>query len=268
MELPVSLPPPPSSKSPLVSSGSKPLIYKSSTTTSVPELATTLTIYPSLPASPRRIPYRINLESPLLPPSSPPDPTSSSVDSSKPSGRGSNDGPIVVSLGLCKHTWTKGIHTSLGDKEGHDFPGIMVGSVRVNDQRPDAGRGFMRLQEGAREGEMVCEGEFEVAEGEVTASGCGLRLNVSPRLPLALPFFPPGPPLFYLPQSYLLPFSLSSLPLALLPSFIGLLFLLYLHPVHQSLLIRPMTFVPHRSPPLRLVVRLLSLSPALPGVRY
>lgn len=87
-----------------------------------------------------------------------------------------------ISLGLCKHTWTKGLHTSVGSDKGHDFPGIMVGSLKLDDTRPDIGRGYMELAHGNASangsGGVVIEGEFQVEEDEITALGCGLRLSV------------------------------------------------------------------------------------------
>lgn len=60
----------------------------------------------------------------------------------------------------------------------------MVGSLKLDDTRPDTGRGFIELKrergEGNGSGGMVIEGEFQVEEDEVTAIGCGLRLSVGP----------------------------------------------------------------------------------------
>jgi len=85
-------------------------------------------------------------------------------------------------VGLCKHTWTKGIDTSLGDPGGHDFPGIIVGSLKPDDSRPGGGPGRIGIVNDEGEGGMVVQGEYEVEEDMFTARGCGLRLSVSPGL--------------------------------------------------------------------------------------
>lgn len=150
-----------------MASQTKPLIYKPSDThtSQAPHLETTLTIYPTNPSTPSRIPFRIHLQSEFL------DPTA-------------NDESLYISLGLCKHTWTKGISTSVGSEEGHDFPGIIVGSLKLD--RPDPKRGVIEVgnargdrEKGAGGGELVVEGEYQVEEDEVTAQGCGIRLSVS-----------------------------------------------------------------------------------------
>jgi hypothetical protein len=85
-------------------------------------------------------------------------------------------------VGLCKHTWTKGIDTSLGSPKGHDFPGIMVGSLSLSSggsgRSPEPG--YIRLADKVEKGGMVVEGEYEVGEDMKTVRGCGLRLSVSP----------------------------------------------------------------------------------------
>lgn len=89
---------------------------------------------------------------------------------------------LKVSVGLCKHTWTKGIDTSLGSPKGHDFPGIMVGSLSLSPSSTSGSRppqpGYIQHGQGEK-GEMVVEGEYEVGEDMKTARGCGLRLSVS-----------------------------------------------------------------------------------------
>lgn len=154
----MSLPSPGPSKSPLTSSQSKALKYKAAegvdqASSSLPELETTLTV---LPGSRDRLPFRVHLCSPLIP-----------IDDS-----------LHLSVGLCKHTWTKGIHTSLGSDKGHDFPGIMVGSIKLGS--PDSERGVMEVTSRDQDG-WVVDGEYRVEEGSVTALGCAIRLSVSLR---------------------------------------------------------------------------------------
>lgn len=151
IEIPVSLPPPSPSKSTLITSETKALKYKSvEGEAQTPQLELTLTV---LPGSSHRIPFRVELASPLL------------------------DDTLQMSVGLCKHTWTKGIHTSVGSDKGHDFPGIMVGSVKLD---KTSERGTMDVVSKSKEG-WVVEGEYVVEEDSVTASGCAIRLSVSIR---------------------------------------------------------------------------------------
>jgi hypothetical protein len=86
-------------------------------------------------------------------------------------------------VGLCKHTWTKGIETSLGSPKGHDFPGIIVSPLSLLPSPSSGGRprepGYIRLGERGEKGELVVEGEYEVGEDMKTVRGCGLRLSVS-----------------------------------------------------------------------------------------
>lgn len=161
--MPVSLPPPASSKTPLIATQSKPLKGGEG------ELETTLVVLPCPPGSSRRIPYQIHLRT--------------SGSGAPLAIDGANDS-LKVSLELCKHTWTKGIKTSLGSPNGHDFPGIMEGSLKLDDQRPGPSRGTMHMRQEARGGEkgdggLLVEGEYEVEDGLVTALGCGIRLSVS-----------------------------------------------------------------------------------------
>lgn len=56
----------------------------------------------------------------------------------------------------------------------------MVGSLKVDDNRPEGGPGFIRVTDnGKDEGDVVVEGEYEVEEDMSSARGCGLRLSVS-----------------------------------------------------------------------------------------
>jgi hypothetical protein len=89
---------------------------------------------------------------------------------------------LKISIGLCKHTWTKGIDTSLGSKEGHEYPGIMVGILSLD--RP-SGPGRITVQRQSGKEEMVVEGEYEVGEGMKSVKGCGLRVGVSLFLSIA-----------------------------------------------------------------------------------
>jgi hypothetical protein len=89
---------------------------------------------------------------------------------------------LKISIGLCKHTWTKGIDTSLGSKEGHEYPGIMVGILSLD--RP-VGPGRITVQRQSGKEEMVVAGEYEVGEGMKSVKGCGLRVGVSLCLSIA-----------------------------------------------------------------------------------
>jgi hypothetical protein len=133
IEIPISLPPPSSSKSPLTTSATKPLLEGTN-------LEATLTIFPSPIQTSQRIPFHLSLNSPSIP--------LSATD-------------LKISVGLCRQTWTKGIDTSLGSPEGHDFPGIIVGSLSPGVSRPQPGSvGFKDNGKG-----MVVEGESEIGEG-------------------------------------------------------------------------------------------------------
>jgi hypothetical protein len=163
IEIPVSLTPQQSRKAPLVTSDSKDLSYDSSSSSTPPRLELNLSVFPSSAGTPLRIPFRLTLTSVPHP---------ELLDLSDPT--------LKISVGLCKHTWTKGIDTSLGSKEGHDFPGIMIGSLKVDDNRPEGGPGSIRvLDDGKGKGDVVVEGEYEVEEDMSSARGCGLRLSVS-----------------------------------------------------------------------------------------
>lgn len=135
-----------------------------------PSLQATFLIFPSSSSDPRRIPFRLTLST-----------------SPHPGLLDLSDQTLKVSVGLCKHTWTKGIDTSLGDPGGHDFPGIIVGSLKPDDTRPGGGPGTIRVLDGDGKGELVVEGEYEMEEDMFTARGCGLRLNVSQVLVDAVP---------------------------------------------------------------------------------
>ena len=147
IELPISLSPPSSSKSPLVTTASKPL-------TNGTNLEAKFTVLPSPSTPPQRIPFQLYLNSPSIP-SSPTD--------------------LKISVGLCRHTWTKGIDTSLGSPEGHDFPGIIVGSLTPGISRPQPGS--IEIRDDGKG--LVVEGEYEIEEGMTSVRGCGLRVNVS-----------------------------------------------------------------------------------------
>jgi len=147
IEIPISLSPPSASKSPLVTTASKPL-------TNGTNLEATFTIFPATSPPPQRIPFQLSLNSPSIP-SSPTD--------------------VKISVGLCRHTWTKGIDTSLGSPEGHDFPGIIVGSLTPGISRPQPGS--IEIRDDGKG--LVVEGEYEIGEGMTSVRGCGLRVSVS-----------------------------------------------------------------------------------------
>jgi hypothetical protein len=143
----MSLPPPSSSKSPLVSTATKPLLDGTN-------LEATFTIFPSPTPTSQKIPFHLHLNSPSIP--------LSATD-------------LKISVGLCRHTWTKGIDTSLGSPEGHDFPGIIVGSLSPGVSRPQPG--IIEFKDDGKG--MTVEGEYEIGEGMRSARGCGLRISVS-----------------------------------------------------------------------------------------
>jgi hypothetical protein len=147
IEIPISLPLLSSSKTPLVTSAFKPLMNGTN-------LEATFTILPSPSPPPQRIPFELSLNS-------------SSIRNSITD--------LKISVGLCRHTWTKGIETSLGSPEGHDFPGIIVGSLSPGVSRPQPGN--IGIREDGKG--MVVEGEYEIGEGAKSARGCGLRISVS-----------------------------------------------------------------------------------------
>jgi hypothetical protein len=127
------------------------------------DLEATLSISPSPSYSdPQRIPFHLYLRTPFIEVS---------------------EQNLKISVGLCKHTWTKGIDTSLGSPRGHDFPGIMVGSLSLSPSHGGGDRphepGYIRLGERGEKGEMVVEGEYELGDDMKTVRGCGLRLSVS-----------------------------------------------------------------------------------------
>lgn len=144
IEIPITLSRPSPRKSPLTSDASKSL--------SNGTLHAEFAILPSPSSSPpQRIPFTLSLN-----PSSP-----------------ISQADWKISVGLCRHTWTKGIDTSLGSPEGHDFPGIIVGSLGPG--RP--GPGTIDLRDGEKG--WIVEGIYEVGEGSSSVRGCGLRVSVS-----------------------------------------------------------------------------------------
>jgi hypothetical protein len=128
-------------------------------------LEATLTIFPSPTPTSQRIPFHLSLNSLCL--------------------SSTNQSDLKVSIGLCRHTWTKGINTSLGSPEGHDFPGIIVGSLSPGVSRPQPGS--IEFKDDGKG--LVVEGEYEIGEGMRSARGCGLRISVSTSIHL-LAFLP------------------------------------------------------------------------------